>query len=79
MSKQFEFELNRSGVAELMKSKNMQKVLKRYATRARNRAGRGYEQDLYVGRNRANARVYAMTKEAQSDNYKNNTLLKSVR
>lgn len=75
----FRFELNRAGVAELMKSKDMQKVLERYATKTRNRAGRGYEQDLYVGRNRANARVYAMTKEAQSDNYKNNTLLKSVR
>lgn len=79
MSKQFEFELNRPGVAELMKSKNMQKILERYATRARNRAGRGYEQDLYVGRNRANASVWTVTKEAQSDNYKNNTLLKSVR
>jgi hypothetical protein len=78
MSK-LEFELNRAGVAALMKSANMQKVLEQYATRARNRAGRGYEQDLYVGRNRANARVWAETKEAQSDNYKNNTLLKSVR
>ena len=79
MSKHIQFELNRAGVAELMKSKDMQKVLERYATKARNKAGRGYEQDLYVGRNRANARVWAATKEAQSENLKNNTLLKSVR
>lgn len=78
MSK-LEFELYRAGVSELMKSKEMQKVLERHATKTRNKAGRGYEQDLYVGRNRANARVWAETKEAQSDNYKNNTLLKSVK
>ena len=73
------FELNRAGVAELMKSAEMQKVLQRHATRIKNRSGAGYEQDIYVGRNRANARVWPETTQAQSDNYKNNTLLKSVK
>lgn len=74
-----EFELNRSGVAELMKSKNMQEILKKHATKIKNRSGAGYEQDVHVGKNRANARVFTTTQQALSDNYKNNTLLKSVR
>ena len=73
------FELNRSGVSELMKSSNMQSILKKQATGMKNRAGSGYEQDLYVGKNRANAQVWASSKEARSDNMKNNTLLKSVK
>lgn len=78
MSK-LKFELNRKGVAELMKSSNMQGVLKKYADGIKNRAGSGYEQDLYVGKNRANARVWADTQQAKKDNSENNTLLKSVR
>lgn len=73
------FELNRSGVASLMKSANMQKVLTGYATGIRNRSGSGYEQDIHVGKNRANARVWASTQQARSDNLKNNSLLKSVK
>ena len=75
----FRFELNRAGVAELMKSAEMQRVLQRYATRIKNRSGAGYEQDIYVGRNRANARVWPETPQARRDNYENNTLLRSVR
>ena len=78
MSK-LEFELNRAGVAALMKSGSMQKILERHATRIKNKSGEGYEQDLYVGKNRANARVWASSEKAMSDNYKSNTLLKSVR
>lgn len=75
----FRFELNRAGVAELMKSAEMQRVLQRYATKIKNRSGAGYEQDIYVGRNRANARVWPETTQARRDNYENNTLLRSVR
>ena len=74
-----EFELNRKGVADLMKSSNMQKILTKHATDTKNRAGPGYEQDLHVGKNRANARVWPATTQAKSDNYKNNTVLKSVK
>lgn len=73
------FELNHKGVAELMKSAAMQDILKGYATKIKNNAGTGYEQDVYVGKNRANAQVWAETNEAKADNLKNNTLLKSVR
>lgn len=78
MSK-FKFELNRAGVAQLMKSKKMQNILKQQATRIKNKAGEGYEQDLHVGKNRANARVWAETSRAKSDNLEKNTLLKSVK
>lgn len=75
----FKFKLNRSGVRELMKSTEMQSVLTNYASNIRNRCGNGYEQDIYVGRNRANAMVSAATIKAKRDNKKNNTLLKAVR
>ncbi|CAI3376007.1 hypothetical protein CIRMBP1304_00746 [Enterococcus cecorum] len=75
----FKFKLNRSGVRELMKSSEMQSVLTNYASNIRNRCGNGYEQDIYVGSNRANAMVSAATIKAKRDNNKNNTLLKAVR
>ena len=74
----FVFKLNRKGVAELMKSQAMQGILKEHATTIKNRAGDGYEQDIYVGKNRANAMVKAETFKAKKDNSKNNTLLKAV-
>lgn len=79
MSKNFKFELNRAGVKELMQSEKMQKLLNEKATQVRNRCGEGYEQDSYVGKNRAAATVSAVTKKARIDNSDNNTLLKAVR
>ncbi|WP_247938739.1 hypothetical protein [Streptococcus anginosus] len=73
------FKLNRAGVADLMKSGAMQIVLNKHASNIKNRCGDGYEQDVYVGRNRANAMVSAKTTKAKKDNLKNNTLLKAVR
>ena len=71
------FELNRAGVRELMRSQEMMSVCKSYADGIKNRAGAGYEVDTFVGRNRANASVYAASYEARKDNYNNNTLLKA--
>lgn len=73
------FKLNGRGVAALMQSSGMQLLLKGHATAIKNRSGSGYKQDLYVGKNRANARVWADSSEAKRDNMKNNTLLKSVK
>lgn len=73
------FKLNRAGVADLMKSSAMQTVLTKYASNIKNRCGDGYEQDIHIGRNRANAMVSAKTRKAKKDNLKNNTLLKAVR
>lgn len=78
MSK-MQFKLNSSGVSSLLKSAEMQKVLEKKATDVKNRCGDGYEQDVFVGKNRANAMVRAETTKAKKDNYNNNTLLKAVR
>lgn len=75
----FKIELNRKGVADLMKSTEMQAVLKEKASAIANRCGSGYDHDVYVGKNRANAMVYADTFLAKLDNKKNNTILKAVR
>ena len=74
-----QFKLNRKGVADLMKSAEMQTVLKDYATGIKNRCGDGYEQDIHIGKNRANAMVSASTYKAKKDNLDNNTILKAVK
>ncbi|NQP35061.1 hypothetical protein HO923_00640 [Streptococcus suis] len=73
------FKLNSAGVRELMKSPQMQAVLTDKANAIRNRAGDGYESDIYVGKTRANAMVYADSFQAKRDNKKHNTLLKAVK
>ena len=74
-----QIKLNRKGVSDLMKSKEMQTVLTSAASEIRQRCGEGFSQDVYIGRNRANAMVWAETPEAKQENLKNNTLLKAVR
>ncbi|OFI49526.1 hypothetical protein BG261_02805 [Floricoccus tropicus] len=78
MSKQG-FKLNYAGIGQLMKSSGMQSMLEEKASEVQGRAGPGYKKDIYVGKTRANAMVYASTYEAKKDNKKNNTLLKAVR
>lgn len=78
MSK-FKFVLNRASISELMKSEEMQSILKDKADNALNSLGEGYKSDTYVGKNRANAMVYADTYQAKKDNLKNNSILKAVR
>ena len=73
------FKLNSDGVRELLKSQEMQSVLNEKATGIKNRCGEGYTQDVYVGKNRANAMVKAETYQAKRDNLTNNTILKAVR
>lgn len=79
MSK-FKFELNKEGVGELLKSEEMQEVLKSYAKQVARNAGPGFEPTTYVGKTRANVsvRVEAVTEQAEQDNYENNTLLRSL-
>ena len=78
MSK-FKFVLNRGGVAHLLKSPEMQEVLEQYASGVKNRAGEGYEQDIYIGKTRANAMVWPESGKAKDENLKNNTALKAMR
>lgn len=72
------FELNRSGVRELMKSKEMEKVVNEYANSALGRLGEGYEVSTYSGLTRVNAEVSAETFAAKRENLKSNTIIKAV-
>lgn len=71
-------ELNRSGVAELMKSQEMLGLCESLAQKAAGSLGDGYEVTTYVGRTRANASIHAVTDKARKDNLKNNSLLKAI-
>lgn len=79
MSKDFKFELNSSGVRDLLQSEQMQSILIEKASEIRDRCGDGYSQDIHVGKNRANAMVYADSFKAKIDNSKNNTILKAMK
>lgn len=70
--------LNSAGVRALLQSQEMQTMLSERAQEIAARAGSGYETDVFVGRNRANASVFASDPEAVKDNMKNNTLLKAL-
>lgn len=72
------FELNRAGVRELMQSQEALAICKSYAESISSRVGDGYEVSTHIGKTRANASVYAASKEAREDNYENNTLLKAL-
>ena len=77
MSK-MKFELNRQGVGELLKSKEMERVLNGYAQEIAGRAGEGYRAGSYQGSDRVKVNVWPETPEAWQDNLENNTLLKAV-
>lgn len=77
MSK-FKFELNRQGVADLMKSGEMMSICKGYADRAQAQLGTGYAVTTHVGKSRVNASVAAETYKARKENADNNSILKAV-
>ena len=78
MSK-FEVELNTKAVGELLKSQEITDFMLDIARQMKGQTGEGYSADSYVGKTRANVSIYPETKEAQRDNYKNNTLIKVFR
>lgn len=72
--------LNRKGVKELMQSQEMMQICLEHANATAEAAGgSGYEVTTYTGKTRVNASVHANKIETILDNYKNNTLLKSLR
>lgn len=71
--------LNRAGIRALMQSKEMQLILYEIAENATDFCGDGYDFNTDVGKNRANAMVYAETYQAKADNLRNNTILKSIK
>ena len=73
-----EFELNREGVRELMRSSEMQSVLHDIGATAASSLGDGYELSERVGKNRANVQIAANTPKARAQNAKHNSILKSL-
>lgn len=71
-------ELNHTAVGELLKSSEMQELVKSYADEIAERAGEGYASDTYIAGTRVIASAYTQTQEAMEDNLENNTLLMAV-
>ena len=71
-------ELNHTAVGELLKSSEMQGLVKSYADEIAKRAGEGYASDTYNAGSRVIASAYTETEEAMEDNLENNTLLKAM-
>ena len=72
------FELNREGVRDLLRSKEMMDVCQEYANNALGKLGDGYEVTTHTGTNRVNAEVAAVTYAAKKENLSDNTIIKAV-
>jgi len=73
-----EIVLNREGVADLMKSEEMQAICKEHAERIARDAEGEYEVTTNVGRNRCSASVITSDWATYKRNLKNNSLLKGL-
>ena len=70
--------LDKKGVRELLRSQEMMDICLEHAEATKTAAGgEGYEISSHVGTNRVSALTDAI--ETIKDNYKNNTLIKSLR
>jgi len=80
----FKFELNRSGVADLLKGEPMQTILAAYARQVQSRCTAGnvgieeYKSSVKVKGSRAVATVSPDTAHAKASNLKHNTLIKAM-
>lgn len=74
-----EFELNRPGVSQLLKSKEAADVCAEFANIVRGRCGDGYEVTAQIGgKTRSNASVAPATPEAWRETLENNTIEKAL-
>lgn len=71
------FELDRAGVRALMRSPEMQAVLKARADTVKGRCGDGYE--AYMAQTRAVAEVRAGSYAARKENADTNSILKALK
>ena len=72
-------ELNSPGIREMLRSPEMQALLKEHADEVAGRASTGYASDSHLTGGRAVASAYADTREAVRDNLDNNTLLRCLK
>ena len=78
MAKKWKVWVEPKAVFEIMKSDEMQKILREEAEKVVGRAGEGYEANVRVGSKRAVANIAPTTPKAYNSNLKNNTLLKAL-
>ena len=78
MSKNVDFELNLPGLNELMKSGEMQAILKQAGASIKARAGKDFETQTRVLSFVAIQNVWPTTKDAYFSNLKKNTLVKAA-
>lgn len=79
MAERFVFELDSDGVKDLLKSPEMEKVIRDHVERVRSACGSEYESSVQLGKNRVQGRVETATEHAFFSNMNNNTLLKGLR
>ncbi len=73
------FELNRDGVAELMKSNEMQGIINDYEKKVLSACPDiGYEAETKIGKTRVSGTVRAVSAHAYYENRKNHTLQKAL-
>lgn len=70
--------LNDRGIQELLKSQEMQSILREQGQAVAAQAGEGYASNVVVYTKRAVAQIYPTSAESAFDNYENNTLLKAL-
>ena len=70
--------LNKKAFVELMKSGEMQRDLMRRARKVKAAAGEGFEESVFVGKNRARASVITGTYAARRKQSKDNILQRAL-
>lgn len=78
MAKKFRFELNLQGLNQLMKSPECQALVLEAGQAVAGAAGNGYAAEVHTASFVAISNVYPNTRAAAHENFKENTLLKSV-
>ena len=71
-------ELNHKGMKELLRSEEAKLLCKELTDKAAAELGEGYESEGFIGPNKANAEIQAVTWEAVNGNKKDNRMLKAV-
>lgn len=78
MAKKWKVWIEPTGVYEILKSPEMQEILRSEAEKVQQKAGQDYKATVRVGSKRAVATISPDSYRAYYDNLKNNTLLKAL-
>jgi hypothetical protein len=78
MANSVQIKLRSDGVRALLKSSEVMAECRSHAESMGASLGEGYEVSEYVGTNRVNVSVHAVSDRAKKDNLDNNSMLKAV-